>query len=190
MADGEVIIKRQDGNLMNVGNLKMKDAVSIVFAQLQDIHSHLSAFFSEYKAACVDRDVPRDDRVKRIYQLTRAVESQIEEALIKMYERSLSSFSELIKYLTLGMGFERSFSQKLQPPFDTCDIFDLYLSYSMFILRHKAMDEYGRVPDGQREVIHPNLLPCKRSSDLMRRASYVSHSVIHLSRLVKNSRLE
>lgn len=183
-------MKRQDGDLMRVGNIRMKDTISIMMTQIIDIHSHLNTFFNEYKAACIESDVPRDERIKGMYQLTRAIESQLEDALTKMYNRSIQSFDELIKYMTLGMGFERTFSEKLQPPYDICDVFDLYLSHNMFVLRHKAMDEYGKVPDGQEVVIHPNLLPCKRTSDLMRRASYVSHAVIHISRLIKNGRIK
>lgn len=183
---GSDFVKLKDGNLSAVENDHLKATNSNISSWLQDIASELNSLFREYKGFCVETDVPKEERVKKMVELTRAIDSQIEDSLTKMFRSSLQSFKVLIKYLTLGLGYYEGFERKLPEPYDVCSVYDLYLSNNIFFLRYKAMDEFGMVPVSMKACIHPNILPCKSMSNLMRRASYISQSVLHISRMINS----
>ena len=184
-----IYMKKQDGDLMKVTEKKMDIEVADIITLIQDIQEHLNAFFKECKQVGSERGIPKEELIKSMKELTRAMDSHIESSLITMYQKSLASFRDLILYMGLGITFHEE-NLYLSTGNQSCSIFDYYLSNNMYLLRHKAFEKFRMAPSSMESCLHPRLLACHRTPALWRRANYISHVVMYISKMAKNGRLQ
>ena len=163
----------------------MNNEVIDVLTLIEDIQEHLNFFLKEFKQYSYERGVKKDQIIKCMKELCRSMDSHIESSLLEMYQRSVRKFKDLIMYLTLGIYFHEGNVSGLSQTNKNCSIFDYYLSKNIYIMKHQAMEKYRMVPASMKACMHPKLLACQKMPDLWRRASYISHVVIHVSNLVK-----
>lgn len=180
--------KKQDGDLGKVTDKLMNSEISDVLTLIHDIQEHLNTFFREFKQFSFERGVTKEEIVKSMKELTRSMDSHIENSLLNMYHKSIKYFQELILYLSLGMSFHEENLQNLGNN-QSCSVFDYYTSKNVYLMRHKAMEKYRRVPLNMKACLHPRLLACAKTPDLWRRASYISQVVIHISTLASKGKI-
>lgn len=182
-------IKRQDGNLFKVSDNLMQRATGDVISLVRDIQEHLNLLVKEFKESSSDKSVKKEEVFRRMKELTRAVDSQIENSIIEMYLKSIASFRDLILFLTLGLSLHQENLGGTTDSPENCSIFDYYLSKNMYIMKHRAIEKFGVQPLSMRACLHPKLLACQRMPDLRRRANYISHVVTHITRLAQKGKL-
>lgn len=181
--------KKQDGDLAKLTDKQMNSEVSDVLTLIHDIQEHLNTFFKEFKQVSYERGVAKEEIIRSMKELTRAIDSHIENSLLGMYKKSIKNFLGIIKYLSLGMTFHEE-NVRTTESSQTCSVFDYYTSKNIYIMRHQAMEKYHAVPVQMQACLHPKLLACKKSPAIWRRANYISQVVIYLSKLAKNGKTQ
>lgn len=188
--DKNSFFKKEDGDLTKITNKQMLSEVSDVLTLIHDIQEILNTFFKDYKNTSEEKGVKKDEIIKSMKELTRAMDSHIESTLLEMYSKSIGHFNDLIMYLTLGLTIHEENLQSEFQTVETCSIFDYYLSKNIYILRHKAMEKYRKIPVTMKGSLHPKLLACMKTPNLWRRASYISHVVINISKLASKGNFQ
>ena len=162
---------------MKVTDKLMLKAVSDAGLIIIEIQELLSTFAREFKLYCLERGIMKETMNLKMFNLVRAIDSQIEDRLIRMYLKSIEQFMGAMEYMCLGMTLDRH---------DNAD-FNLHLSPAVYFMRHQAMTAYSMVPLNMSQCLHPNRLMARLRPDLMRRASFIGRAVMHITEMAVDS---
>ena len=158
----------------------VKDSVRGLLLEVQNILVEVYKTTKEWKRYPIDSNYPQDVRIKRVYGLVRAIDSEIEYAISNMYRSSLRRFELLLEYLSLGLTIDR----------DKKEIFDHQLSPVIFTLKHKAMSTYSMIPVDLEFCTPLNRLKQLQRPPLIRRAIQIARTLLYIESSMQQDRFK